>query len=58
MFSCVQQELSTANTDVLFLKVDVDTVEAVAAEAGISAMPTFQVRSSMRAVLRPVCAAL
>lgn len=38
------QELSTANTDVLFLKVDVDTVEAVAAEAGISAMPTFQVR--------------
>lgn len=37
------QELSTANADVLFLKVDVDAVEAVAAEAGISAMPTFQV---------------
>jgi len=26
-----------------FLKVDVDAVEAVTAEAGISAMPTFQV---------------
>lgn len=48
-----QQELSTANTDVLFLKVDVDAVEAVAAEAGISAMPTFQVRDAAVCVDEP-----
>lgn len=37
------EELSTQFDSVVFVKVDVDEVEAVAAAAGISAMPTFQV---------------
>ncbi|KAI3425787.1 hypothetical protein D9Q98_007762 [Chlorella vulgaris] len=37
------EELSGQYDTVTFLKVDVDEVEAVAAECGISAMPTFQV---------------
>jgi len=36
-------EQSKVFTDVVFVKVDVDDNEEVAAEAGISAMPTFQV---------------
>ena len=35
------EELSKKHTDVQFLKVDVDTLADVAAEAGIRAMPTF-----------------
>nr|AAU93947.1 thioredoxin H [Helicosporidium sp. ex Simulium jonesi] len=34
-------KLSGEYPDVVFLKVDVDEVEAVAAEHGITAMPTF-----------------
>ncbi|TFJ87588.1 hypothetical protein NSK_000939 [Nannochloropsis salina CCMP1776] len=37
------EELSTKFPDVVFIKVDVDENEEVAAFAGISAMPTFQV---------------
>eukprot|EP00887_Chlorella_sp_A99_P001602 scaffold8.g1602.t1 len=37
------EELSGQYESLVFLKVDVDEVEAVAAAAGISAMPTFQV---------------
>eukprot|EP00890_Picochlorum_soloecismus_P004240 jgi/Picsp_1/4817/NSC_02185-R1_thioredoxin h len=37
------ERLSTMYSTVIFLKVDVDNVEAVASECGISAMPTFQV---------------
>jgi thioredoxin 1 len=36
-------KLSDEFTSVIFLKVDVDQVESVAAACGISAMPTFQV---------------
>jgi thioredoxin-like negative regulator of GroEL len=36
-------KLSNEYTSVVFLKVDVDQVESVAASCGISAMPTFQV---------------
>lgn len=35
------EELSTKHTNVKFYKVDVDEVSDVAAENGISAMPTF-----------------
>ncbi|OPL20848.1 thioredoxin-like 1-like protein, partial [Mytilus galloprovincialis] len=38
----VYQKLSDEYSDCIFLKVDVDEVEDVAAESGISAMPTFQ----------------
>lgn len=34
-------ELSKTYTDVVFLKVDVDQLDGLAAELGISAMPTF-----------------
>ncbi|KAK9813230.1 hypothetical protein WJX72_011064 [[Myrmecia] bisecta] len=37
------EELSGNYPSLVFLKVDVDAVEAVAAECGITAMPTFQV---------------
>lgn len=43
MVSPYFEQLSTEYPDVLFLKVDVDVVEAVAAECEITAMPTFQV---------------
>jgi thioredoxin 1 len=36
-------KLSNEYQNVVFLKVDVDQVESVAASCGISAMPTFQV---------------
>ena len=36
-------ELAEANPDLVFVKVDVDELEDIAAEAEISAMPTFQV---------------
>jgi thioredoxin 1 len=36
-------KLSNEYENVVFLKVDVDQVESVAASCGISAMPTFQV---------------
>lgn len=36
-------KLSNEYHNVVFLKVDVDQVESVAASCGISAMPTFQV---------------
>ncbi|EIE26105.1 thioredoxin [Coccomyxa subellipsoidea C-169] len=39
----VFEQLSTKYPSVVFLKVDVDKNEAVAAACGISAMPTFQV---------------
>ncbi|VDI73982.1 thioredoxin 1 [Mytilus galloprovincialis] len=38
----VYQKLSDEYSDCIFLKVDVDEVEDVAAASGISAMPTFQ----------------
>ncbi|XP_052087696.1 thioredoxin-like [Mytilus californianus] len=37
----VYQKLSGEYSDCIFLKVDVDEAEDVAAECGISAMPTF-----------------
>ncbi|DBA87995.1 hypothetical protein WJX77_008883 [Trebouxia sp. C0004] len=43
MISPYFEELSTKYSGVTFVKVDVDAVEAVAQECGISAMPTFQV---------------
>ncbi|KAL3158313.1 hypothetical protein ABBQ38_010557 [Trebouxia sp. C0009 RCD-2024] len=43
MISPYFEELSTKHTGATFIKVDVDAVEAVAQECGISAMPTFQV---------------
>lgn len=36
-------QLAADNPDMIFLKLDVDTVEAVASEVGVSAMPTFMV---------------
>lgn len=36
-------KLSEEIDDLIFLKVDVDEQEAIAAECGITAMPTFQV---------------
>nr|BAN20116.1 thioredoxin, putative [Riptortus pedestris] len=35
------EELATSNPDVVFLKVDVDECEAIAAQYEISVMPTF-----------------
>lgn len=43
MIGPVFEELSTQFESIIFLKVDVDEVEQVAAACGISAMPTFQV---------------
>ncbi|KAG7669069.1 hypothetical protein KSW81_004078 [Nannochloris sp. 'desiccata'] len=43
MISPEFEKLSTEFTGIVFLKIDVDEVEAVAAACGISAMPTFQV---------------
>merc|ERR1719375_3038453 len=37
------EEFSLTYTDLLFVNVDVDDCDSVAAKAGISAMPTFQV---------------
>ncbi|KAI7838707.1 hypothetical protein COHA_007504 [Chlorella ohadii] len=44
------EELSTQYEGVVFLKVDVDEVEQVAAACGISAMPTFQVWKNQQKV--------
>lgn len=35
------QKMSEEHTNVVFLKVDVDEVQQLAAEQGVSAMPTF-----------------
>lgn len=43
MIAPVFEELSNKFENVMFLKVDVDEVADVAAECGISAMPTFHV---------------
>lgn len=43
MISPEFDRLSESYANIVFLKVDVDEVEAVAAACGISAMPTFQV---------------
>ncbi|KAL4423311.1 hypothetical protein ABPG77_006106 [Micractinium sp. CCAP 211/92] len=43
MIGPVFEQLSTEYESIVFLKVDVDEVEQVAAACGISAMPTFQV---------------
>ncbi|CAK0737144.1 hypothetical protein CVIRNUC_000862 [Coccomyxa viridis] len=43
MIKPVFASLSTKHPSLVFLTVDVDANEAVAAECGISAMPTFQV---------------
>lgn len=40
------EELATKYTDVIFVKIDVDDLDDVAAECGISAMPTFQLYSN------------
>ena len=37
------ETMSNENAGVIFVKVDVDDCDSVAAKAGISAMPTFQV---------------
>merc|ERR1712224_1150244 len=42
------EEFSLTYTDLLFVKVDVDDCDSVAAKAGISAMPTFQVYKARR----------
>jgi thioredoxin 1 len=41
MISPIFEKLSEEFKDVTFLKVDVDELEDVSAEQGISAMPTF-----------------
>lgn len=43
MISPEFDRLSESYANIIFLKVDVDEVEMVAAACGISAMPTFQV---------------
>ena len=40
------EELATKYPDVVFVKIDVDDLDDVAAECGISAMPTFQLYSN------------
>lgn len=40
------EELAAKYPEVEFVKIDVDELEDVAAECGISAMPTFQVYSN------------
>lgn len=40
------EELATKYPDVIFVKIDVDDLDDVAAECGISAMPTFQLYSN------------
>jgi hypothetical protein len=42
--------LAAEHLDVLFLKVDVDALECVAADAGITAMPTFKYYKGSRLV--------
>jgi len=41
MIGPVFVELSTKFTNIQFIKVDVDELEDVSAEAGVSAMPSF-----------------
>jgi thioredoxin 1 len=43
-------KLAEEHPDVLFLKVDVDALERVAMDAGISAMPTFKYYKGSRLV--------
>ena len=38
------ESLAKSNPNIKFIKVDVDELEDIAAEAGVQAMPTFQVR--------------
>mmetsp|Transcript_5774 Transcript_5774/g.26670 ORF Transcript_5774/g.26670 Transcript_5774/m.26670 type:complete len:106 (-) Transcript_5774:109-426(-) len=40
------EELAGKYPDVVFVKIDVDDLDDVAAECGISAMPTFQLYSN------------
>ncbi|ACO64799.1 predicted protein [Micromonas commoda] len=40
------EELAAKYPDVVFVKIDVDDLDDVAAECGISAMPTFQLYSN------------
>lgn len=42
MIAPIYEELAGKNPDVIFIKVDVDQAEDVAAKYGIQAMPTFK----------------
>jgi thioredoxin len=42
MISPIFEKLAAQHTNAFFIKVDVDVNEKVAADAGVSAMPTFQ----------------
>lgn len=43
MIAPYYESLAKSNPSIKFIKVDVDELEDVTAEAGVSAMPTFQV---------------
>jgi hypothetical protein len=45
MFAPIFERLANEYPQAQFVKVDVDQLEDVAAQAGVSAMPTFQVRT-------------
>ncbi|CAG9463880.1 unnamed protein product [Pedinophyceae sp. YPF-701] len=51
------EAMSVEFADCVFLKVDVDTAEQVAQEAGISAMPTFKLYKNKAPVAEVVGAA-
>jgi len=42
MIAPVFQQLSETYTDVTFVKIDVDEMDSLSQQCGISAMPTFQ----------------